>query len=255
MSDINISIPAGEKKRLLTGGKYCPDDIVAEAVGGDTEAAFEAGRQAEYDAFWDEYLREDVTDFSHLFAGMGWNDINFNPNVDIIPKYGSATYLFFNSRITDVEASLKRNNVILDVSRCSNLSYLFYYCKKTVCVPEIIIGKDCTNISYMFDQCMELHTIRKITFPPKAFTTNNAFNKCEALVNLTIGGTIAATGIDLHWSTLLSRDSITSVVDALSDTTTGMAITLSQAAVNAAFTDAEWSALEATKPNWTISLA
>ena len=34
MSDINISIPAGEKKRLLTGGKYCPDDIVVEAVGG-----------------------------------------------------------------------------------------------------------------------------------------------------------------------------------------------------------------------------
>lgn len=34
MSDINIGIPAGKKKRLLTGGKYCPDDIVVEAVGG-----------------------------------------------------------------------------------------------------------------------------------------------------------------------------------------------------------------------------
>ena len=28
MSDINISIPSGENKRFLTGGKYCPDDIV-----------------------------------------------------------------------------------------------------------------------------------------------------------------------------------------------------------------------------------
>ena len=34
MSDININIPAGEKKRLLTGGKYCPDDIVVAAEGG-----------------------------------------------------------------------------------------------------------------------------------------------------------------------------------------------------------------------------
>lgn len=39
MSDINISIPGGEKKRLLTGGKYCPDDIVVEAEGGGVPVA------------------------------------------------------------------------------------------------------------------------------------------------------------------------------------------------------------------------
>ena len=38
MSDINIKIPAGKKKRLLTGGKYCPDDIVAEAEVDNVEA-------------------------------------------------------------------------------------------------------------------------------------------------------------------------------------------------------------------------
>lgn len=31
MSELNINLSAGEKKRLLTGGKYCPDDIVVEA--------------------------------------------------------------------------------------------------------------------------------------------------------------------------------------------------------------------------------
>ena len=37
MSDINISIPNDGSKRLLTGGKYCPDDIVvtAQAVQSD----------------------------------------------------------------------------------------------------------------------------------------------------------------------------------------------------------------------------
>lgn len=40
MSDININIPAGAKKRLKTGGKYCPDDVVVTAEGGlDTSDA------------------------------------------------------------------------------------------------------------------------------------------------------------------------------------------------------------------------
>lgn len=34
MSDISISIPSGESKRLLTGGKYCRADIVVTAEGG-----------------------------------------------------------------------------------------------------------------------------------------------------------------------------------------------------------------------------
>ena len=40
MSDININIPAGAKKRLKTGGKYCPDDVVVTTGGGlDTSDA------------------------------------------------------------------------------------------------------------------------------------------------------------------------------------------------------------------------
>lgn len=34
MSDLNISIPGGQSTRLLTGGKYCPADIVVTAEGG-----------------------------------------------------------------------------------------------------------------------------------------------------------------------------------------------------------------------------
>lgn len=34
MSDINITIPGGTSKRLLTKGKRCEDDIVVTAEGG-----------------------------------------------------------------------------------------------------------------------------------------------------------------------------------------------------------------------------
>lgn len=34
---IDITIPGGQSRRLLTGGKYCPDDIVVTATGGGIE--------------------------------------------------------------------------------------------------------------------------------------------------------------------------------------------------------------------------
>ena len=33
----DITIPGGQSRRLLTGGKYCPDDIVVTATGGGAE--------------------------------------------------------------------------------------------------------------------------------------------------------------------------------------------------------------------------
>lgn len=37
MSDISISIPAGESKRLLTAGKYCPSNILVTAEGSSED--------------------------------------------------------------------------------------------------------------------------------------------------------------------------------------------------------------------------
>lgn len=255
MSDINITIPGGEAKRLKTAGKYCESDIVVTAEGGDTEAAFEAGRKAEHKAFWDSFLSESIG-FAWRFAGRGWNDYTFNPDRDIILSSEMSTYCFAYNKITDLEAILKRKNVILDTSGTQRVDYFFWHSDNLTCVPEIVIGESATMAQYMFGSCKALHTIRKLVFLNKSnFNINGMFGDCTALVNLTIGGTIAVTGIDLHWSTLLSRESITSVINALSDTTTGMTITLSKTATEAAFTAEEWSALVATKPNWTISLA
>ena len=39
MSELNITVPAGQKKRLLTAGKYCEDNIVVTADGIDTSDA------------------------------------------------------------------------------------------------------------------------------------------------------------------------------------------------------------------------
>ena len=79
-----------------------------------------------------------------------------------------------------------------------------------------------------------------------------------------MGSKITKNGFDVQWSTELSKESIISIINALSDTTTALTVTLSKTAVNNAFetakgnadgsTSEEWAALIATKQNWTISL-
>lgn len=100
--------------------------------------------------------------------------------------------------------------------------------------------------------------LKRILMPLKfseETTISNPFVNCFELVDLTIEGVIGNSGIDLHWSTKLSKESIESFINALSTTKTGKSITFSQTARNNAFTDEEWATLISTKPNWTISLA
>ena len=74
------------------------------------------------------------------------------------------------------------------------------------------------------------------------------------LLNAIVGWIVNSTSFSS--STLLTKDSIESIVNHLSDTATGKTLTLSKTAVNAAFGD-EWdSYVTAHKPSgWNITLA
>lgn len=259
MSDINISIPSGEKKRLLTGGKYCPDDIVVEVEEVDTDVAFEAGREAEYDAFWDAFQQFGKrTDYSNSFGAI-WDDNTFKPKYDMKPTSG---YMMFRStNITD----LRNLPVKLDFSRANNAQYMFQWANIKY-IGVIDVRNVTTELSGMFAYMQSLISIDKIIFKEDGTQKIDAsmFASASSLTELTIEGCIGKS-LNLQWSKLLTRDSIMSVINALSSTTSGLTLTLSQTAVSNAFetsagvadgvTSAEWLALTATKSNWNIALA
>lgn len=235
MSDMNISIPGGEKKRLLTGGKYCSDDIVVEAVGGgdtDVDAAFEAGRKAERDLFWDTMQNGgDKQNYYYAFSYSRFTDANFFPKYDIKCSDGTTPgrYVFYNaSNITDTKVGVYANS--------NNAQYIFY-------------GSG-------------LVTIRSF-YVYETTNLNNAFGNCTALENITMSGVIGKD-VSFENSDKLTHDSIVSIINTLSATMTGQAVTFSETAVNNAFetssgaadgkASAEWNALVATKSNWTITL-
>ena len=194
----------------------------ANAVGG----VYEAGEKYEYDRFWDDIQNngdESGANYYYAFSYNRMSDDVFNPKYDLICASGTspARAIFYsNERITDTKKSIR----ILG----NNAQSMFYSCKNLVTIRGFITNR---SVEYQ-----------------------STFGACGKLVTINVSGEIGKS-IDFKPCILLSHDSIVSIINALASDVTGQTVSFSAEAVNNAFTDAEWSALIATKTNWTISLA
>ena len=120
------------------------------------------------------------------------------------------------------------------------------------------------NITSLFHYAANLTTITKLILKDDGSqVASTAFNGATKLVTMIVEGTIGQN-FDLSPCTKLSKESITSVINALSSTTTSMKLTLSKTAVNNAFginvddattypEGSEYYTLRHSKDNWTIS--
>ena len=71
----------------------------------------EAGKQAEYDAFWDVYQNYgNPTRYHYAFTGSKWNDTNFKPKYDIVLNSETSNYLFNDSDITEINVNIDTRN-------------------------------------------------------------------------------------------------------------------------------------------------
>lgn len=211
-----------------------------------------------YDRFWDAYQENgNRINYESAFHGVGWNDETFDPKYDIAPTYVNGGYCMFRySRIMDIQKILEDRGLILDTSKVY-ISQMFQY-SKTVRLGTIDMSA-CVYAGvadYAFSGSA-IETIDKLVVKANVQFSKNVFQNCANLKNLTVEGVIGMNNFNVQWSANLSKASIISIVDALSATTSGLAVTLSATAVANAFgsTSADqWTALVATKPNWTISL-
>ncbi|MBO5733569.1 MAG: hypothetical protein J6R66_01585, partial [Clostridia bacterium] len=119
-----------------------------------------------------------------------------------------------------------------------------------------------SQLNNTFYECRKLHTIDKIIIPNCTSIASDPFYNCIALAKIVFEGVILAN-ISLAYSPL-SKDSITSVINALSATATSKTLTLKKSAVNTAFgidvddettypAGTEFYNLRHSKDNWTFS--
>lgn len=240
----------------------------------DYDEVYEAGKKSAYDEFWDTFQWDGTRTYYQIyaFAQGGWSFDNFYPKYDIIPE-GPCQYLFYGWNVrknyTDYEAitgSLKARleecGVKLDTSKVTLFRSLFSYGRFTE-LPTIDFTGATSEVDGAFGSNPLLVTIEKIVVN-ESVKYRNLFTDCPLLENLVVEGVIGQNGLNLQWSTKLSKASITSIINALSTTTSGLAVTLSGIAVKNAFEtssgaydgidSAEWKTLIGTKSNWTINL-
>ena len=241
------------KDKIEEKGVAIADGTRTADYASKVDEVYKAGRKSQYDESWD--ASSNVIDWTYRFAGAWWNNTTFVPNYDLILSGNSYCCFNGNRYYGDLVELLKNRGITLTTTKVTNCSMLFAYSHFTR-IGEIDLT-NAVNLSNTFNSMIYLHTIEKL----KVTADNKfdgAFNSVSALENIIIEGTIGQNGFNVQWSTKLSKASITSIINALSATTSGLTVTFSKTAVNNAFsggsTGEEWINLIATKSNWNISL-
>ena len=213
--------------------------------------------------FWDIYQNNgNRKNYQFAFAGQGWTNENFKPNKDIIVT-DSAYGMFWVSGIEgDLVEILKSLNITLDFSKAIQYQYVFNGSKFTRLGVINMTGS--AALTYTFSSCTVLETIDKLILNAKGTNTfTSTFDGCTNLKNITIEGVI---GNDIRFTqcTKLTKESLTSIIEHLSGSTSGKTLTLSKTAVKNAFginvddestypEGSEYYTLRHSKDNWTFN--
>lgn len=222
---------------------------------------YNAGQKNAYDAFWDAYQQNgNRTDYEYAFAGLGWTSESFKPKYPIAP---TAMNQMFNSfkAVTDLTNPA---GVSFDFTKITGGANYAFTSSAITKLPKISCKKNSLGAGYLFYIARSLTTVTELELPDTAMTSSQAttqtFTSCTALENIKITGVIANTGFDLHWSTKLTIESLTSILSALSKDSgiaAGKSITLptaAQAKINAD-TTAKAQYDSAIAAGWTIAFA
>ena len=229
------------------------------------DKGFIDGKQAEYDKFWDIVQENGKREnYQSVFCQNAWKDEMFYPKYDFVPTRANAMFQY--SSLTTLASKLKQQGIKLDTSKLTGtLAIQMFQGSNIKDIPEMDL-RNCINIGYIFGSNAKVETIEKFIISEQANTgLGTCFMQAYDLKHCIFDGVLAITGMDLHWSTLLDKESIISLVNILSTTTSGLTVTLSLQAVNKAFetsenakdgsNSTEWQTLVNTKQNWTINLS
>ena len=253
LTDFLTSLAAKFRAKLGTSGTINPQDFESKV-----DAVFDAGKKSEYDAFWDDYQSIGTRkNYNSAFAGEGWKQAVFKPKYTVRPT--AARNMFYRSNVTDTTLTGK-----LDLSAVTEISDFIAWSSVTK-VPAINLS-NVRNYPNALTNATKLVTAGNLTFPSTPFSESIAtmFRQCVALENITITGTILNTGFDLHWSTKLTIESLTSILTALSkdsSVASGKTITLPLSAKEKLDSNLENTAEAQTQYNlalcagWTIAFS
>ena len=165
-----------------------------------------------YDEFWDSVQENGTrTEYNYSFCHTTWTDAIFKPKYNMQPT--KASYMFTQSRITDLQAALDRAGVTLDFSKLTSAHMTRSFDGSDITRIGVVNLADAGLINTFFAGATELKTIDKLVLSESNTLGAKMFENCTKLENITIDGTIADS-LDMSMCPL-SVDSMKSVISHL----------------------------------------
>ena len=252
MSDFNITVPGGESKKLKTGGKYCPSDIVVSAEATDP-----------LDSYWEIFQQGGKrTNYCRAFGCQDLSDeMIMNPKYPICPDDKGRFYSYEGAAIFCYYQKAKNTDwtkmgITLDMSKVSYPSSTFANTGITNLDVDLSNAKE-LNQTFVHSDCGCNHGDLNIRLKVSERCTSYIlpFSYCQKFVGIifTEDSVIAGSGIDVSLSERLTHESLMSMINALKDFSgSGTTHTITFGTVNLAkLTDSEKAI--AIQKGWTLA--
>lgn len=214
MSEFNIEVEGGSRVRLLTGGKYCPEDIIVTAKGG-------AGGG---ESVFDKYVAGETTEIESAATKIVANAFYSNqiitsasfPNATTVGKSA------FNRALALTNLHLPKATVLNEsaLASCNKLvgvelpnvrtvyRYVFQYC-------ELLESIDCHQLTYIaayaFQYCYSLKSVIIRSETVCSLVNKNAFEYCSHFTSTKDGYIYVPANLvdsykaDTNWSSYASQ--------------------------------------------------
>ena len=215
---------------------------------------YEAGKKSEYDAFWDTFQKSGTRIYYDRAFADGTNGGNmwvfnktYRPKYPMKPVSAASMYSYGTLPYEAIAS--------VDFSECTNFSSTFSYFRISGSekkFPPIDI-RSATKTQNMFGWCSGIREIEEIKISENT-EVQSMFNGMTSLCEVRFNGTIGQNGLNVQTNTLLSHDSLMSIINALADKsqdTSGTSWVVTLGSTNLAkLTDAEKQI--ATDKGWTL---
>lgn len=217
------------------------------AIAENEQKVFNAGKQAEYDAFWDAYQNAGKrVDYERAFGGAGWTATTFKPKYAMQPTNASSMFRF-NRLSVDLVELLKAIDVTIDFSLATSVSELFMNSMFThIGVVDVTSAVSLQNA---FNNTQAVTIDKLILRDDGTNTFISAFNNSSKLENIIIEGAI---GNNISFSVCpLTHDSLMSIINHLQAKSSGSFVLTLGTDNLAKLTDTEKAV--ASGKGWTLA--
>lgn len=260
LTDFLTSLATKLRSKLGISNKINPQDFENKI-----DDVYNAGKQAEYDAFWDSFQANGTRAYYQFaFAdseySIFWSK-GFDPKytIRIQPQIGSKEMFngfgYAGTMPIDFVNFMQEHNITFYCTIHTELpspdyiplSTNTFYKTKITHLPKLYVY---TGSSYSLAENYSLVTIDELRFSENVSYTNYMFNGDSNLTNVVFTG-VVNSALSLTDATKLTHDSIISLINALKDLSQTRKKTLSLGKTNLAKLSDEEKAI-ATAKNWTL---